>query len=360
MRAAIYHGAFKPMTVESIEMDQPRAHEVVVRTIGSGVCHSDYHYVDGSLPMGAPAVLGHEAAGIVEAVGADVSTVGQGDHVVVCFNAWCGQCEQCLLGHPTLCLRRPLRAPDDPPQLTWNGARLGGSVSQINAFAEKMLLHERQVARIPDEMPLDVASLIGCAVMTGVGAAINTAAVRPMSTVAVFGIGGVGISVIQGALLAGARRIVAVDISARKLEMARRFGATHTVDASQEDAVESVVSICGDGGADYSFDVAPGAPAATQQCIEVLKPRGVATIIGGSSEGLKSADIRFKERTVQGCLMGSNRFALDIPHIVEMYMAGRLKLDEMVGRRGGLDEINDLFDELGRGEEGRRVVVFDG
>lgn len=360
MRAAIYHGALEPMTVESIEMDQPRAHEVVVRTIGSGVCHSDYHYVDGSLPMGAPAVLGHEAAGIVEDVGADVSTVRQGDHVVVCFNAWCGQCEQCLLGHPTLCLRRPLRAPDDPPQLTWNGARLGGSVSQINAFAEKMLLHERQVARIPDEMPLDVASLIGCAVMTGVGAAINTAAVRPMSTVAVFGIGGVGISVIQGALLAGARRIVAVDISAHKLEMAQRFGATHTVDASQEDAVESVVSICGDGGADYSFDVAPGAPTATQQCIEVLKPRGVATIIGGSSEGLKSADIRFKERTVQGCLMGSNRFALDIPHIVEMYMAGRLKLDEMVGRRGGLDEINDLFAELGRGEEGRRVVVFTG
>lgn len=360
MRAAIFQGAFKPMTVESIEMDQPRTHEVVVRTIGSGVCHSDYHYIDGSHPMASPAVLGHEASGIVEDVGAGVDTVRPGDHVVVCFNAWCGQCEQCLLGHPTLCLHRPLRAPDDSPQLTWNGERLGGSVSQINAFAEKMLLHERQVARIPDEMPLDVAALIGCAVMTGVGAAINTAAVRPMSTVVVFGIGGVGISVIQGALLAGARRIVAVDVSAHKLDGARRFGATHTVDASQEDVVERVVSICGDGGADYSFDVAPGAPTATQQCVEVLKPRGVATIIGGSPEGLKSADIRFNERTVQGCLMGSNRFALDIPHIVEMYMAGRLKLDEMVGRRGDLDDINELFGELGRGEEGRRVVVFGG
>ena len=257
MRAAIYHGAFKPLTVETVELDEPKPNEVIVRTAGSGVCHSDYHYLDGSHPMPTPALLGHEAAGIVERVGAEVTRVAPGDHVVVCGNAWCGQCEQCLLGHPSLCTAKPLRSPDERPQMTWDGQSLLGSRSHINAFAEQMLLHERQVARIPDEMPLDVAALIGCAVTTGVGAAINTAGVRPMSTVAVFGMGGVGMSVLQGAYLCGARRIVAVDLSDERLEMARRVGATHTVNGGSDEAVAEVVAICGDGGADYSFDAAP-------------------------------------------------------------------------------------------------------
>jgi S-(hydroxymethyl)glutathione dehydrogenase/alcohol dehydrogenase len=171
--------------------------------------------------------------------------------------------------------------------------------------------------------------------------------------------GGVGISVIQGAYIAGARRIVAVDLSDARLEMARQFGATHTVNPTSEDAVEAVVAICGDGGADYSFDAAPDSAMSTFQSVEVLKPRGVATIIGGNNEGLRTANLRSYERTVQGCLMGSNRFALDIPHLVEMYLAGRLKLDEMVGRRGDLDEVNDLFDDMAKGVPGRGVVVFN-
>ena len=359
MRAAIYHGAFKPLTVETVELDEPRPNEVIVRTVGSGVCHSDYHYLDGSHPMPTPALLGHEAAGIVERVGGEVTRVAPGDHVVVCGNAWCGQCEQCLLGHPSLCTAKPLRSPNERPQMTWDGQPLLGSRSHINAFAEQMLLHERQVARIPDEMPLDVAALIGCAVTTGVGAAINTAGVRPMSTVAVFGMGGVGMSVLQGAYLCGARRIVAVDLSDERLEMARRVGATHTVNGGSDDAVTEVVAICGDGGADYSFDAAPDSAKRTHDCVAVLKPRGTATIIGGNSEGLAQVDIRGLERRVQGCGMGSNRFALDIPHMVEMYLQGRLKLDDMITRRGSLDELNELFDDMGRGVPGRSVVVFN-
>jgi S-(hydroxymethyl)glutathione dehydrogenase / alcohol dehydrogenase len=358
MRAAIYHGAHQPLTVETVDMDEPRPHEVVVRTMGSGVCHSDYHYLDGSHPMVTPAVLGHEAAGIVERVGSAVTRIALNDHVIVCFNAWCGQCEQCLLGHPNQCTDRPLRRLDDTPQLSWKGQRLGGSVSQINAFAERMLLHERQVARIADEIPLDVAALIGCGVLTGVGAVFNTAQVRPLSTVAVFGLGGVGLSVIQGAYIAGARRIVAVDPLDERLEMARRFGATHAVNASSEDPIDAVVAICGDGGADFSFDAAPDSASSTYQCVEVLKPRGVATIIGGNNEGLRAVNIRTGERSIRGCLMGSNRLALDIPHLVDLYLAGRLKLDEMIGRRGDLGDLNDLFDDMGKGIPGRGVVVF--
>jgi S-(hydroxymethyl)glutathione dehydrogenase / alcohol dehydrogenase len=359
VRAAIYHGALKPMTIESVDLDVPRAHEVVVRTVGSGVCHSDYHYLDGSHPMVTPAVLGHEASGIVEKIGSDVATVRPGDHIIVCWTGWCGRCEQCLLGHPAQCLARPLRSADDSPQLTWNGERIGGSMSQINGFAERMLLHERQTVKVPEEMPLDIAALIGCGVVTGIGAVINTAKVRPLSTVAVFGAGGVGGAVIQAADMSGARRVVAIDISDGKLEAAKRLGATHTVNALREDPVEAVIGICGDGGADYSFDVTPGAPQVSDQAMAVLKPRGLCTLIGMSSAPLNSMHARMNERRVQGCVMGSTRSFLDVPHIVEMYLSKKFKLDEMIGRRGDLGEINELFDEMGRGEEGRRVVVFD-
>lgn len=365
MKAAIFHGPHQPLTIEEVEIDRPMAHEVLIRTAASGVCHSDLHYVDGHSklpPPGAPpAILGHEAAGIVEAVGEQVTYVKPGDHVICCTSVFCGQCEKCLTGHPNLCTARPLRKANEPPIL-----RLGKDgtpvfqFANVASFAEKMLLHENAVVKIDDDFPLDRAALIGCAVITGFGAAINTAKVEPGSTVAVFGAGGVGLSVIQGARVAGARMIIAVDTLENKLAMAKDLGATHTVDASSRDPVAAIIEMT-DGGVDYSFE-AIGFKQTAEQAFASIRRGGTATLIGVISPGVKlEIDGRelLGEKKLQGSIMGSNRFRVDMPRIIDFYRQGRVKLDEMITRRGRLEDVNEAFRAMQAGEVARSVLMFD-
>src|ERR1700692_655176 len=246
MKAAVFHGPGQPLTIEQVDIDEPKEREVVVRTVASGVCHSDLHFVDGLYMWPTPAVLGHEAAGVVEKVGSQVSYLKPGDHVIACLSVFCGYCEECMSGHPNLCSNKAATqtTSTDKPRLSQNG-KMVNQFADLSGYAEKMLLHENALVKISNDVPLDRAALIGCGVMTGVGAALNTAKVAPGSTVAVFGAGGVGLSVIQGARIAGARTIIAVDMNESKLAAARRFGATDTIDASGSDPTAAIMKLTG-------------------------------------------------------------------------------------------------------------------
>ncbi|HLK87727.1 MAG TPA: Zn-dependent alcohol dehydrogenase [Candidatus Binataceae bacterium] len=361
IQAAVFRAPKAPLTIEEIEIDDPAPHEVLVRTVASGVCHSDLHYVHGLLPLKPPAILGHEPAGIVEGVGRDVTSVAPGDHVIACTSLYCGNCAQCIAGRPHLCADRAAcqRAPGARPRLSQNGAPLHQFVD-LAAFAEKMLLHERAVLKVENDIPLECGALLGCAVTTGVGAALNTAQVAPGSTVAVFGAGGVGLSVIQGARIAGARRIIAVDLLYNKLAMARHFGATDTVNASAGDAVREIKRIS-QGGVDYSFE-AIGNRQVAEQCFYCLAPRGTATLVGAIPTGQKielNAGHFFVEKRIQGCYMGSNRFRLDMPKYLDFYRQGRLNLDDMVSRRAPLNDVNEAFRAMEAGEVARTVLMFN-
>jgi S-(hydroxymethyl)glutathione dehydrogenase/alcohol dehydrogenase len=232
MKAAVLRSAPGPLAIEDIDIAAPEPREVLVRTAAAGVCHSDLHFVDGSYPARLPSVLGHESAGVVEAVGSDVTHVRPGDHVITCLSVFCGNCSYCLSGRPALCQgkRGLMRARTEPPRLSAGGETVWQFLD-MSSFAEQMLVHENGVVKIPEAMPLEQAALLGCAVTTGLGAVFRTAAVEPGATVAVIGCGGVGLNCIQGARLAGAGRVIAVDRLPSKLELAQRFGATDTVDA---------------------------------------------------------------------------------------------------------------------------------
>ena len=362
MKAALFHGPHQPLTIEEVEIDKPMAREILVRTVASGVCHSDLHFIDGFYPFPAPAVLGHEAAGVVEEVGELVNYVQPGDHVIACLSVFCGNCEQCLSGRPALC-RNPetRRAPSDAPKLKL--AEKDTPVHQflnISSFAERMLLHENAVVKIRRDMPLDRAALIGCGVMTGMGAVLNTAKVEPGSTTAVFGAGGVGLAAIQGARIAGARQIIAVDVVESKLGLAKELGATHTVDASSRDPVEAIRELT-DGGVDYSFE-AIGLKQAAEQAFACLARGGTATIVGmipvGEKVEIEGSEF-LSEKKIQGCNMGSNRFRIDMPRYIEFYLQGRLHLDEMITRRGRLEDVNEAFRAMKAGEVARTVLMFD-
>jgi S-(hydroxymethyl)glutathione dehydrogenase/alcohol dehydrogenase len=362
MKAAIFHAANQPLTVEQVDVDDPQDHEVLVRTVASGVCHSDLHFAEGLWPHPTPAILGHEGAGIVEKVGNGVSYLKPGDHVISCVSVFCGSCDQCLSGHPNLCANpgASQRAKGGKPRLSQNGKSLS-SLGSLGTFAEKMLVHENALVKITNDIPLDRAALIGCGVTTGVGAVLNTAKIEPGSDVVVFGCGGVGISAIQGARIAGAGRIIAVDQFESKLAMARKFGATHTIDATQTDPVKEIKSMTGGRGADYSFE-AVGVKKLAEQCFECIRPGGTATIIGmipfGQKVELDGAAF-LSERKIQGTLMGSNRFRVDMPKYINFYLDGRLNLDDMVSRRGKLEDVNEAFRAMKAGEVARSVLMFE-
>jgi S-(hydroxymethyl)glutathione dehydrogenase / alcohol dehydrogenase len=361
MRAAVLHEVPGDLVVEDLEIDRPGPRELLVRTAATGVCHSDLHFVDGSYPSAVPVVLGHESAGVVEEVGTGVTYAQPGDHVITCVSAFCGECEDCLSGRPHLC-RNPSvrRAPGAPPRL-----RLGGEpvvqFAELGSFAEQLLVHERAVVKIPEDVALDSAALIGCGVMTGVGAVLRTAAVHAGSTVAVIGCGGIGLNAVQAAVLVGARRVVALDRLPAKLDLARRFGATDVVDAGTDDPVAAVRELTG-GGADYSFE-AIGNKQAVEQAYAMVRPGGTATVIGmlplGVKIELEGVDF-LSEKRLQGCLMGSNRFRIDMPMIIDLYRQGRLLLDDLIAERLPLEDVNRALQGLRTGERARSVVVFDG
>jgi len=360
MRAALLHEANKPLVIEEIQIDKPERNEVLIRTVASGLCHSDLHFVDGIYPFKPPAVLGHESAGVVEAVGEDVRYVEPGDHVITCLTVFCGRCRSCLSGHPSLCGGSGTRrAKGAESRLSKDGAPVT-QFANLGGFAEQMLVHENAVVKIRKDMPLDRAALIGCGVTTGVGAVIRTAAVETGSDVVVIGCGGVGLSAVNGAALAGANRIIAVDRIAAKLDLARKFGATHTVDASEGDPVAQVQEISG-GGVDYAFE-AIGRKDTAEQAWSMLRARGVATVIGmlpmGAKIEIPGMDL-LTEKRLQGSAMGSTQFRLDMPRFVDFYLAGRLQLDELISRRVPLDDVNDAMAALREGHVARQVFTFD-
>ncbi|HEV2549927.1 MAG TPA: Zn-dependent alcohol dehydrogenase [Stellaceae bacterium] len=363
MKAAIFRKVHEPLAIEEVEIDRPRAREVLVRTVATGVCHSDLHVVDGlgRFPLDRPYVMGHEGAGVVEAVGEEVRAVRPGDHVVACLSGFCGNCAQCLSGHPNLCTGNiHTRSDGDTPRLSQKGAPFRQFLN-VASFAERMLLHENSVVRIDADLPLDRAALVGCGVLTGVGAAMRSAGLQPGQTVAVFGCGGVGLSIIQGARIAGARQIIGIDVFAQKLEMAQRVGATHVVNGAEDDAVKAVRALTGGAGVDHAFE-AVGTAALVKQAILSLAIRGTATIVGVLPP---EAVIEFPwmairpECKVQTSRMGSNRFRWDIPLYLDFYRQGRLKLDEMVTKRGRLEDVNEAFRAMRAGEVARTVLTFD-
>src|SRR4051812_32767270 len=279
--AAVFRKVHEPLTIEEVDIDKPRGREVLVRTVATGVCHSDLHVVDGlsRYPMDLPFVLGHEGSGVVEAVGDEVTMTRVGDHVVACLSGFCGTCPQCLSGHPNVCTGGVVaRAEDAEPRVS-QGGKPFRTFAAIGSYAEHMLLHENSLVRIDDEIPLDRAALVGCGVLTGVGAALRSAGLRAGQTVAVFGCGGVGLSIVQGARIGGARQVIAVDMFDSKLEMAKGVGATHTVKSTEGDPVKAIRAMTGGLGVDHAFE-AVGNAQLCRQAIESLAVRGTATIVG--------------------------------------------------------------------------------
>jgi S-(hydroxymethyl)glutathione dehydrogenase/alcohol dehydrogenase len=363
MKAAVLREVGKPLQIEDVKIGKPGPHEVLIRTAAAGVCHSDLHFVEGKYPFPLPAVLGHESAGIVEQVGSEVRTVKVGDHVITCLSAYCGHCEVCLTGHMSLCTSpETKRGKGDEPRLFREdaGAPQMNQFLNLSSFAEQMLIHEHACVAIRRDMPLDVAALIGCSVTTGVGAVIHTSNVRAGETVAVIGCGGVGLAAINGAAIAGAGRIIAIDRIGSKLNLAKHFGATDVIDASGDDPVKQVLELTG-GGVHHSFE-AIGLKQTAEQAFKMLRRGGTANIIGmipvGTMIELHGADF-LGEKRIQGSLMGSNRFPVDMPRFVDFYMSGKLKLDEMISRRIPLSGVNEALEELKTGELARSVIVFD-
>ncbi|HEX6212989.1 MAG TPA: Zn-dependent alcohol dehydrogenase [Methylomirabilota bacterium] len=362
-RAAVFRKVNEPLTIESVDVDKPWGREVLVRTAATGVCHSDLHVIEGQsrYSLDRPFVLGHEGAGVVEAVGAEVTTVRPGDHVVACLSGFCGTCEQCLGGHPNLCVGGIVTRPaSGVPRLSQQGHGFQ-QFAGIGSYAARMLLHENSLVKIAPDLPLDRAALVGCGVLTGVGAALRTAGLQGGQTVAVFGCGGVGLAIVQGARIGGASQIIGVDQFDGKLEMAARLGATHVVNSAKDDPVKAIRALTGGAGVDHAFE-AVGNTTLVRQAIESLAIRGTATIVGVLPP---NAMIEFPwmairpECKVQTSRMGSNRFRTDIPRYLELYRQGRLQLDEMVTRRGRLEDINEAFRAMKAGEVARTVLTFD-
>jgi len=360
MKAAVLREYNAPLEIEEIQIDKPGPYEVLTRTAASGICHSDLHVIEGGIPMPTPCVLGHEPAGIVEAVGSEVTDFKPGDHVIGCLNAWCGKCNYCLTGRPHLCMPPEMLARlDGSSRLTKDGDPI--MQFALSSFAEQMLTHERSLVKIRDDMPLDRASLIGCGVTTGIGAVLRTAKVEPGAVCAVIGCGGVGLSALQGCRIAGASRIIAVDTMDWKLELARELGATDVINASNGDPVAQVHELTG-GGVDYAFECI-GLKPTIQQAVGMAAKGGAAVLVGvlavTETVELSAADITLQEKRILGSFMGSNAFRRDMPQYVDYYLDGRLRLDEMISKRIPLEEINPAFDAMKAGEVARSVIVFD-
>ncbi len=366
MKAAILEAPATDLVVDRVGIQEPRSGEVLVRLAASGVCHSDLHVVHGTQTTPLPVVLGHEGAGVVEAVGPNVTRVKAGDHVVLSWTPYCGQCAYCQSGHPNLC--EVVYATMGNGTLMDGTSRLSRAgkpiyhYSFISSFAEYSVVPESGCVVIEPEIPLDKAALVGCAVMTGVGAAVNTARVQPGSVVAVIGAGGVGLNAIQGARLAGAVSIIAIDVNPAKLARARAFGATHIINAADVNAVEAVRELTKGLGADCTFE-AVGRPETMRQCWEMARSGGTVVMIGIAAEGselsLPANRVVREERRLMGSFYGSARPHIDMPMILNLYMAGKLMLDELVTHRFSLEQINEAVHSLESGEAIRPVIVYD-
>jgi NDMA-dependent alcohol dehydrogenase len=363
--AAVLYEAGKKFDVREVDVQAPRAGEVLVRMVAGGVCHSDLHVMTGHLSAPLPAILGHEGAGVVADIGAGVTSVRPGDHVIPLWRVSCGECEFCTGGRPALCaagleVRRTGRLLDGTSRFTADGQEIK-HFNGVSTFSSYSVMPERSVLKITSDLPLDRAALLGCGVITGVGAVFNCAKVHPGSSVLVVGTGGVGLNVVQGAALAGAGQIIAVDLLDRKLDFARQFGATHTVNGSSGDPVAAVRELTGGRGVDYAFEVI-GLPKTMRQAYDCLAKRGLCVVVGVSpftaEVSVPVMSLVFEERRLTGSIYGSARPRHEIPMLIDLYRSGKLKLDELLTRSYPFAQINEAYEALERGEVARSVVTF--
>ena len=360
MKAAVLYEPNQPLVIEDIATKKPAAHEVLLNTAYAGLCHSDLHFMEGLYPHPMPVVLGHESAGVVEAVGSEVTYVKPGDHVITCLSVFCGTCEQCTSGRPVICTNTDVKMPPGmADRFEWSKPDRLHTFTNLSSYAEQMLVHENAIVKGTKDMPLDRAALIGCGVMTGFGAAVNTANVRFGEAVAVVGCGGVGMAAINGAHVAGAGRVIAVDTNPVKLQLATKLGATDLVNPNDGDPVAQIMELTG-GGVDHAIECL-GLKKTVEQSFEMLKGGGTATIVGmvpfGEKIELHGADF-LRERKIQGSSMGSNRFRTDMPRLIELYQQGRLHLDDWISNKINIEEINEGFTAMKEGKAIRTLIDF--
>jgi S-(hydroxymethyl)glutathione dehydrogenase/alcohol dehydrogenase len=361
VKGAVMYNFNEPLRVESLTLKPPREGEVVVKVAASGVCHSDLSVMQAKIPIPPPCVLGHEGAGIVEEVGKGVKGLKPGDHVVLAWVQPCGACHFCISGRVHLC-EASSQAVMLGDEMVFEKDGVGiGRMAGVASFADHTVVRASAAIKIPTDVPLDRACLVGCGVMTGVGAAINTAKVAPGDTVAVFGCGGVGLNVIQGAALCGASRIVAVDIVPSKLAMAMEFGATDTVNGKEVDPAMAVRELTSGLGVDYAFEVI-GAPAVIAQAFAALKRGGKVVVVGvpafGQDITIPGFPLPLEEKGIVGSLYGSANLQRDMLKLIDLYMRKRLKIDELVSRTIALEDVNEAFDAMEKGEVARSVIRF--
>jgi len=359
MKAAVLHAVNTPLEIEDVDINKPGPHEVLVRTKFAGLCHSDLHFMEGLYPHPLPAVLGHESAGVVEEVGSEVTYVKKGDHVITCLSVFCGTCENCNTGRPAICSNTDVKLlPGVARRLSLKGQPLHTFVN-LSSYAEMMLVHENAIVKIRPDFPLDRAALIGCAVITGYGAVVNTAKVAPGETVAIIGCGGVGMAAINGAEIAGAGRIIAIDTNPTKLQLATKLGATDLVNPRDGDVVKRVQELTS-GGVHHAIECL-GTKLTAEQSFQMLRMGGTATIVGmvpfGEKIELHGFDF-LRERKIQGSSMGSNRFRVDMPRLIDFYLKRKLHLDDWISDRIKLPQINEGFANMKAGKVVRSVIEF--
>ncbi|WP_291280254.1 Zn-dependent alcohol dehydrogenase [Galactobacter sp.] len=366
VRAAVFTGPNEPLDIKTLQLPaEPGDGEVLVQMVASGVCHSDLHALDGEWDTPAPLVLGHEGAGVVQRVGRGVDNVQPGDHVILSWTPSCGRCEYCAAGRPVLCevanetAYRHVLA-DGKTRLR-DGETPVKSFLGAGTFADHAMVPSTAVVKVREDAPLAQAALVGCAVTTGIGAVINTARMEAGSTVLVVGCGGVGLNVVQGARLAGARQIIVADVSEEKLELGRKFGATDTVNSKERDLVQAVRDITGGPGVDYAFE-AIGLPRTIEQAYEAIRRGGTAVVVGQVADGVKISIDPFvmsdQEKKLIGSNYGSSRQVIDFPRILDLYMEGKVDLDSMITNRIDLDQVNESFDEMRVGNGIRSVIEY--
>ncbi|MCL2482001.1 MAG: Zn-dependent alcohol dehydrogenase [Propionibacteriaceae bacterium] len=361
MKAAVSRRPGEKFSIEEVQLADPIGQEVLIDVKASGLCHSDLHIALEGYGFEFPTVLGHEAAGVVAKIGPDVTDFAVGDHVVASLIQFCGRCEACLDGRVYQCWNPGVtqRGDNEPPRLTQNGEALF-QYSAISGFAEQVLVHQNQLSVLPKEIPFTRAAILGCGVITGAGAAINSADIHPGQTVAVIGCGGVGLNAIQGARLAGAGAVIAIDLQPKKLELARRFGATHTINSGQVDPIEAIHEIA-PRGVDHAFEVI-GLKQTCQLAIDLVRVGGCAYIIGlqkpGNTIELKAwEDLVMGQKRVIGIQMGSTNPKHDIPMFAQLYLDGRFNLDDLVSGEIGLDQINEAYEALEGGQIARTIIT---
>ena len=366
--AAVLHELGKPMSVEEVEVLPPGPGEVQVRISAAGVCHSDLHVIKGDLPMPTPIIPGHEGSGVIEAIGAGVTGLEEGDHVLPMWRMSCGRCEYCLGGRPALCdvgtkMRFTGLMPDGKTRFRSSSGQPILHYAGVSTFSQLATIPEAAVVKIPEEYSLTDGALISCGVITGFGAVVNTAQVRPGGTVAVFGCGGIGLNAVQAAKIAGAIEIIAVDVTASKLDYARELGATQVVDSSENDPVQAVLDLTGGAGVDYAFE-AVGLPEPIEQAYDSTKKGGVCVVIGIAPKEARARinvnALVYAEKTLKGTIYGSMRPRVDLLKLMDLHRSGQIKLEPLLTRTYPLEQINEAYEALENGEVARSLILPNG